>query len=210
MTIKAYTRMNILQIYKDTVLTHEFDNNVHVSFMGDNSTIIIHDPRKINKVTIEMGSNCTMAIGRNLIVDGEMVIHAKADNSTITIGSNFHCGILDVFCIDESGLSLSIGDDCLFGWPVSIRLSDGHTIFDVHSRKALNIPHGVVIGDHVWIGRDVTLLKNAVISNDSIIGMKSLVTKPFSESNCVIAGVPARVIRKGVNWCFPHTDKYRA
>lgn len=137
-----------------------------------------------------------------------MTIYATANESTITIGKNFDCGQLIVFCIDESGLKLDIGDNCLFGWPVNIRMSDGHTIYDLQTRRPLNLPGNIHIGNHVWLARDVTLLKHAYLPDDTIVGMKTLITKPFTQKNTIIAGIPGRVIRRGVNWAFPHTEKY--
>ena len=45
----------------------------------------------------------------------------------------------------------------------------------------------MVIGDNVFIGNDVTILKGVVIGNGCTIGAGSVVTKSFPE-NCVIGG----------------------
>lgn len=53
----------------------------------------------------------------------------------------------------------------------------------------------VVIGDDVWIGRNVVILPGITIGEGSIICANSVVTrniKPFS----VVAGIPATLIRK--------------
>ncbi|TFV67910.1 UNVERIFIED_ORG: glycosyltransferase [Bacillus sp. AZ43] len=52
-----------------------------------------------------------------------------------------------------------------------------------------------VIGDDVWIGYGATVLGNVTVGTGSIVGARALVTAdvpPYS----VVAGVPARVIRK--------------
>ena len=57
----------------------------------------------------------------------------------------------------------------------------------------------VSIGNHVWIGAGSVVNKGAIIGNESVIGMCSLVTKRIPD-NCVAAGVPAKVIKTNINW----------
>ncbi|WP_375407949.1 acyltransferase, partial [uncultured Methylobacterium sp.] len=59
----------------------------------------------------------------------------------------------------------------------------------------------IAIGDHVWAAADVTILRNAVIGRDSIVGMRSVVRDAFPP-NVSLAGIPARVVRTGVTWEF--------
>ena len=51
----------------------------------------------------------------------------------------------------------------------------------------------VIIGDNVWLGRDVTICKGVTIGDNCIIGTKSVVTKSIP-SNSIAVGVPAKVI----------------
>lgn len=51
----------------------------------------------------------------------------------------------------------------------------------------------VSIGNNVYIGRDVTILKGVTIGDNCIIGLGSIVTKDIP-SNSVACGVPAKVI----------------
>lgn len=53
----------------------------------------------------------------------------------------------------------------------------------------------VIIEDNVWIGEGVVILPNVTIGKNSIIGANSVVNKDV-QSNCVVAGVPAIVIKK--------------
>ena len=51
----------------------------------------------------------------------------------------------------------------------------------------------VTIGNNVYIGRDVTILKGVTIGDNCIIGLGSIVTKEIPV-NSVACGVPAKVV----------------
>ena len=51
----------------------------------------------------------------------------------------------------------------------------------------------VTIGEDVWLGANVTVIKGAVINNGVVVGAKSLVNSEIAE-NSIAVGVPARVI----------------
>ncbi|MCL2523738.1 MAG: acyltransferase [Betaproteobacteria bacterium] len=90
--------------------------------------------------------------------------------------------------------SIEIGSDCIIAWDVSITDSDWHEIIDVPR----NSP--VVIGDNVWISHGVSIIKGANIPSGCIVGAKSLVGRGEFLNNALIAGVPARVKKVGVEW----------
>ena len=74
------------------------------------------------------------------------------------------------------------------------------SILDVSTGNRINPAKSITVGDRVWLGNNTTVLKGAVISNDSIVATGSIVTKCFSESNVILAGNPAAVVKKGVRW----------
>lgn len=85
--------------------------------------------------------------------------------------------------------SVVIGADCKIARDVLIMDTDQHPVDsgDLHNRP-------VEIGDRVWLGSRVIVLKGVTIGHDSIVGAGAVVTKsvpPFS----VVVGSAARVIR---------------
>jgi acetyltransferase-like isoleucine patch superfamily enzyme len=50
------------------------------------------------------------------------------------------------------------------------------------------------IGDRVWIGANVTILKGVTIGNDAVVGAGSVVTKDVPE-RAIAVGNPAKVIK---------------
>lgn len=54
----------------------------------------------------------------------------------------------------------------------------------------------VAIGQNCWIGMNSVLLPGTQLGNNVIVGAGSIVTKSFLEKGSVIAGNPARIIKK--------------
>ena len=52
----------------------------------------------------------------------------------------------------------------------------------------------VVIGNDVWIGRDVMIIGSKKIKTGSIIGARCVLTKSFSEYS-IVGGNPSKLIR---------------
>ena len=53
----------------------------------------------------------------------------------------------------------------------------------------------VKIGDNVWVGENVVILSGVTIGNGVIVGANSVVTKSIPD-NCIVAGVPAKIIKR--------------
>ena len=64
-----------------------------------------------------------------------------------------------------------------------------------------NHPKDIILGNHVWIGKNATILKGVTIGHDSIIAMGSVVTKSC-EPNSIRAGNPAKVVKTDITWDY--------
>ncbi len=53
----------------------------------------------------------------------------------------------------------------------------------------------VIIKNNVWVGEGVAIMPNVIIGENSIIATNAVVTKDVP-ANCVVAGVPAKVIKE--------------
>lgn len=95
---------------------------------------------------------------------------------------------------------LHIGKYAQFGKDLLIRTSDGHSIFSNETNEPYNEPQDIIIGDHVWIGARCMLLKGTEIPSNCVIGAGSVVNKKFKESGCIIAGNPAKIVKKNIKW----------
>jgi acetyltransferase-like isoleucine patch superfamily enzyme len=84
-------------------------------------------------------------------------------------------------------------------------LSGSHDIYDLRTL----IESETRIGDYCWIGFNCTILPGVVLGNNTTVAANSVVTKSFPEGNCLIGGVPAKLIKeldpeKFVNYVYPH------
>lgn len=85
-----------------------------------------------------------------------------------------------------------IGNDCLIGTHVMIMDCDFHRVED----KAWDTAgEPIVLEDRVWLGNRSIVLKGVTIGHDAVVAAGSVVTGDV-EARTVVAGVPARVIRR--------------
>lgn len=79
---------------------------------------------------------------------------------------------------------------------VIIRDSDSHRITN---EPSYSVRKPIVIGDDVWIGMNVIILKGVKIGTGAIIAAGAVVTKEVPPYT-LVAGVPAKVIKENVSW----------
>ncbi len=57
-------------------------------------------------------------------------------------------------------------------------------------------PKAIILGEKCWIGINSVILPGVELGAGTVVGAGSVVTKSFPEGRCVIAGSPAKIIRK--------------
>lgn len=57
-------------------------------------------------------------------------------------------------------------------------------------------PEDIVLGEQCWIGMNSVILPGVKLGIHTIVGAGSVVTKSFEDGFCIIAGNPAKIIRK--------------
>lgn len=102
--------------------------------------------------------------------------------------------------VTEPNSKVYIGSDCMFANAIEIRTGDSHSIIDTTTGKRINKAQDVIIKNHVWVGAHVSILKGSLISSNSIVATRGLVTRAFDKPGILIAGIPAKEVRGNINW----------
>jgi acetyltransferase-like isoleucine patch superfamily enzyme len=92
---------------------------------------------------------------------------------------------------------ITVGDECVIAWGCEFLDEDFHHI--TYTGKKERSPL-IEIGNHVWVGSNVTVLKGSIIPDGCVIASGSVVCSVFEKPNCLIGGNPAEVIRENVKW----------
>jgi len=168
----------------------QLDKNASIQFNGRLKTGI----RQVKKSNLQ--TRILLEHDSKLIIDGDFSIYAGSfirllPHSTLILKGGF---------INENvqitvGDTVEIEEGATIGRDVVIRSYDGHTI----DLPDYNISEPIKIGRHVWIGQGATILKGVTIGDGAIIAARALVTKDVPPQ-CIVGGVPAKVIRENVNW----------
>ncbi len=125
-----------------------------------------------------------VSLGKDASVWFNVVL--RGDNDTITIGDRTNIQDGSVFHVD-GGAPTQLGDDVCVGHSATV--------------------HGCTIGDATLIGMGATILSNAIVGKNCIVGAGALITerKEFPDRS-VIIGSPARRIREATDEELEHIE----
>jgi acetyltransferase-like isoleucine patch superfamily enzyme len=143
--------------------------------------------------TIILGNNCRIRsdITTNLARRKKCILRTFNADAYIEVKDN--TGING--SVIASSERIVIGKDVLIGYNCYISDTDNHPIDPIerHTGKAESAP--INIGDNVWLGANVVVLKGVSIGENSVIGANSLVLSSIP-ANVLAIGNPCRVIKK--------------
>lgn len=155
--------------------------------------------------TLKIGNHVTIKSSflSNLVgLYSRTIIVTRAPGAVIEIGDNV--GISGATIYARKGIY--IGENTCVGGNCKILDNDFHPI-DVEERlRLLNDVHGgdaadliptrdIHIGKNCFLGCNSIILKGTVLGDGCVVGAGAVVSGKF-EDNCVIAGNPAKVIKK--------------
>lgn len=153
---------------------------------------------------IDIGSNVTIKSSflSNLVgLYSRTIIVTRVSGAKIRIGNGVGISGATIYARNK----ITIGDNTAIGGNVKILDNDFHPINTEDRIKLLANPKGgdsnlvlsrpITIGKNCFVGCNAIILKGSVIGDNCVIGAGSVVAGKF-ENDCVIAGNPAKVIRK--------------
>lgn len=149
-------------------------NNVKITFKGNGSKLIIGNNVRITADILIVGDNRTVIIGDNTTMQGVYILSRQTD--------------------------VRIGANCMFSREIEVRSTDVHKIYDLESGEQINLPGDVAIGDSVWVAARAFISKGASIPNGCVVGGGSFVNKAFDVENAIIAGSPAKIVKRNIRW----------
>ncbi len=146
---------------------------------------------------IAYSSLLTMGNNSKFIINGDYFYIVSGchisinDNALLKLGK----GYIHEDSIIDCSKKIEIGNDVIISKEAIIRDSDSHHIISYKHESTQPIK----IGNHVWIGIRATILKGVTIGDGAIIAAGAVVTKDVPKK-CIVAGVPAKVIKKNIEW----------
>ena len=163
----------------------------HSNYFNSGSNLIIGDFSLIDSLSqdgVVLGNNVTIERMSTIICTA--VIRNKGVG--ISIGNN--TGINQGAYIGGQG-GVSIGDYVIVGPGVKI-FSEDHQFSGEDYIKNQGEKRGkVIIGDNCWLGSNVTILAGVKLGEKTIVAAGAVVNNSF-DGNCIIGGVPAKLIKK--------------
>lgn len=146
------------------------------SFKGNNSLIYISGSIEPVSLNITVYTDSTIYVGENL-----------ATNGTVSI-------------IASEARHVFLGNNCLISKGCSIRTGDAHRLYDITTGARLNEGRSVFMGDHVWLGWGVNVLKGSRLYSGTIVGLGAILTGKEYFSNTAYGANLAKPI--AYNVCF--------
>lgn len=144
-----------------------------------------------------------------IILEENSIFHLKGDFTIgngvcLSLSKGATLSIGGKFAESDSGITadstimvyknITIGRDFVCAWGVFISDSNWHRIEHQYHQE------DVVIGDHVWIANNTNILKGSLIGDNCIVASNSKVINSVFLPHCMIAGIPAKVVKTDINW----------
>lgn len=145
------------------------------------------------KTRLWMGNNAVFHCmgGVTFHKDTEVKIHRDA---CLTIKGGTYLNGCEIECSN----SIDIGSNCAIAGSVKIMDRSWHKIsYEDNVGKEDAAP--IMIGNKVWIATRAIILPGVTIGDGAIVAAGAVVTKDVP-ARCMVAGVPARVIKENVEW----------
>ena len=136
------------------------------------------------KILVNKGRN--VEIRRHCFFDRPKQVFL-VDGTFVNRYCQFHIGAND-------SVKIEIGKNAFIGMNVSF-ICISHQIGNLSNRAGQNVYESINVEDGVWIGVNSTILPGVKIEKGSIVAAGAVVTCDV-EANCIVGGVPARILKR--------------
>ena len=135
--------------------------------------------------------NTNIKLGKNVTIYPDVMFWG---DGPIVIGDNVDIGTNTIIYSSKQSGGITIGNNSIIAAQCYIIDMDHGTAKDIPIVKQSNSAAPITIGEDVWLGANVTVLKGSNIANGAVIGAKALVKNNIPE-NAIAVGIPARAIK---------------
>lgn len=143
----------------------------------------IHQSFKIGKDnTLDLSPEAEFVIGKNVMINQSNFVTVKS-NAKLKIGDNTYITRATISCLGE----IEIGENCILG--------EGMKIFD-HNHQYQKNPFSVSktdfnigkvkMGNNVWTGANVVILKDVTIGDNVILGAGCIIHRDVPANSIII------------------------
>ena len=158
--------------------------------IGFNQTGIFdaHYQRAILNISgkLELNGSLYMGAGSRIEIDscGVLIVNGLVSNSAG----------LTLCCHDF----IEIGANTVISWDTLIMDKDFHYVLNTESGQTKTDHKPILIGNGCWLCAGSKVLKGAVIPDGCILSAGSVASNQFQESNCLLMGIPSKVVKRNV------------
>lgn len=160
-------------------LTRRLLKRADISIIGHRNRVLLHFESE--------------AAAEELLTGGGFLLIVKGDDNDVEVG---HVIVRCSSILGMTGLKLIVGQLPGLGAGVS-RTANGCRV-RIGNRVVIN-------GVTLYLQEDRS---HVCIGDYSIVGWGSIVTRRFDEPNVILAGIPAKVVKRGINWDRRSLNKY--
>jgi acetyltransferase-like isoleucine patch superfamily enzyme len=140
-----------------------------------------------NRGTVLFHGKAVIKYGAKIVV-GQKGILRLGNNFRLSSGSF-------IICYN----SVEFGDDCRISWNTQIIDTDFHKVYDIDLIQ-MNPDKEIMIGNNCWIGNHCLINKGTHLGNMVVVSSNSMINKDIPESNIILAGSPAKIIKTSITW----------
>jgi acetyltransferase-like isoleucine patch superfamily enzyme len=151
------------------------------------------EPKTVERTLLALAENSRMETQGNVVIgSGTHVVVGK--NARLTLGEEVVISSRTrIVCREQ----ITIGRDTGIAWGCLLMDTDHHALVVDGRPRPINAP--ITVGERVWVGAEVKILKGVTIGDGAVIAAGSVVVSDVP-AHALVGGVPARLIRENVEW----------
>lgn len=174
--------INKFLLILDKLIEKAKKNKAYSLFNANSKSNISSDFKLGTNNYYDISANAEIIIGKNVIINESNYITIK-NNAKFTVGDNTYITRATISCLGN----IEIGENCILG--------EGMKLFD-HNHQYQTNPFSVAktdfnigyikMGNNVWTGANVVILKDVTIGDNVIIGAGCVIHKDIPANSIII------------------------